>query len=84
MRTQEIYLTRRENGGIVRNYNRGYVGKDGVRDVNCRWFPFVAGFLLAMAIPFLLDWALFGTPVPCQTTQVFEDGSSIQSCEVRG
>ena len=61
------------------NQNRG----NAVGGVNWRWFPFFAGFLLAVVLPFLIDWALFGTPTPCQTEKVFENGSSIQSCEVR-
>ena len=83
MRTREIYLTGQEKPFIVRNYSQKNNGKDGVGGVNWRWFPFWAGFILAMVIPFLLDWALFGTPIPCQTEKVFKDGSSIQRCEVR-
>lgn len=80
MRTRKIYLTSQEKPVLVRDFTkRG----NGGRDVNWRWFPFFAGFVLAMILPFLIDWALFGTPTPCQTEKVFEDGSSIQSCEVR-
>ncbi len=80
MRSRKLYLTGQEKPFIVRNGNKG----NAVADVNWGWFPFVVGFILALAIPFLMDWALFGTPTPCSTTKVFEDGSSLQSCEVRG
>lgn len=62
---------------------KNQMGKNGVRDVNWRWIHFFAGFLLALALPFLIDLALFGNPMPCQTEKVYEDGSSIQKCEVR-
>lgn len=42
----------------------------------------VAGVILGLLMPFLVDYALFGTPMPCKTVQVYEDGSSIQSCKV--
>lgn len=80
MRTRKIYLTDGEKAFTVRKNNSG----NGVGAVNWRWFPFWAGVVLALVLPFLIDFALFGTPFPCKTIQTFEDGSSVQSCEVRG
>jgi hypothetical protein len=47
-------------------------------------WAFIAGFILALIVPFLIDWVLFGTPTPCHTVKTYEDGSSLQACEVRG
>lgn len=44
---------------------------------------FIAGVVLALIAPLLLDWAMFGHPIPCETVKTFEDGSSIQNCRVR-
>lgn len=44
---------------------------------------FIAGVVLALIAPLLIDWALFGTPTPCKTIKSFEDGSSIQACSVK-
>lgn len=44
---------------------------------------FIAGIIVALIAPLVLDWALFGTPTPCKTTIKYEDGSSVQHCEVR-
>lgn len=41
------------------------------------------GLVLGLALPFLGDYILFGTPTPCHSVKVYEDGSSIQHCEVR-
>lgn len=46
-------------------------------------YIFLAGVLVALLAPFLIDWVLFGTPTPCHTIKVYEDGSSLQACEVR-
>lgn len=80
MRTRKIYLTSQEKPVIVRHYQRREMG---LRTLNWHWFPFFCGFLVALALPFLIDWALFGTPTPCHTEKVYNNGSSLQSCEVR-
>ena len=80
MRTRKIYLTSQEKAVTVRDSNNG---KYGVGGVNWQWFPFWAGVVLAIALPFLLDFAMFGTPFPCETIKTFEDGSSVQKCSVR-
>lgn len=46
-------------------------------------WAFIIGFILALIVPLLIDWVLFGTPTPCHTVKVYEDGSSLQACEVR-
>lgn len=80
MRTRKIYLTNQEKPMVVKDStSRGY----GVGDVDWRWFPFWAGVILAIVVPFLLDFAMFGTPFPCETIKTFEDGSSVQKCSVR-
>lgn len=43
----------------------------------------VAGIIIGLATPYLIDMALFGDFTPCQTTKLYEDGSSIQACRVR-
>lgn len=68
---------KRHGSGLIKNR------KNGVGDVNWRWIPFLVGFFLALTLPFFLDFVLFGSPVPCETIQSFEDGSSIQKCSVR-
>ena len=83
MRTRKIYLTGQEKPFIVRDYSQKNNGKYGVGDVNWRWIPFFVGLVLAIIITFLLDFALFGTPFPCETVKTFEDGSSVQKCSVR-
>ena len=42
------------------------------------------GVVIGLLLPLLADWALFGTPIPCEVTVKYEDGSTIQHCEVRG
>lgn len=58
------------------------LGENGVGRVNWLW-TLIFGVLIGLALPFLIDWALFGNPTPCHSVKVFEDGSSIQACEVR-
>lgn len=41
------------------------------------------GLALGIALPFLGDYILFGTPTPCHSVEVYEDGSSLQHCDVR-
>lgn len=45
---------------------------------------FLLGMVIGLAYPFAIDWALFGDATPCHTIKVYEDGSSIQGCSVRG
>lgn len=45
---------------------------------------FIAGLVVALIAPLLIDWALFGTPTPCETIKKYEDGSSVQACRVKG
>lgn len=40
----------------------------------------VLGILIGLALPFLVDYAMFGKFQPCKTEVVYEDGSSIQNC----
>lgn len=42
------------------------------------------GLAAGYAVPLLINVALFGTVMPCHTVKHYEDGSSIQACEVRG
>lgn len=35
---------------------------------------------VGLLIPLAIDLLLFGTPTPCHTIYVYEDGSSIQAC----
>lgn len=44
---------------------------------------FLLGLLLGVMTPFLIDIVMFGTPMPCKTTESFQDGSSLQLCEVK-
>lgn len=44
----------------------------------------VIGIFIGLAIPFIVDFALFGDFTPCKTFIKFEDGSSLQACSVRG
>lgn len=89
--TGKIYLTKREidefGMGKIKFTNREKSviksGKNGVGNVNWRWIPFLVGFLIALALPFLIDYALFGNAMPCETVKTFEDGSSVQKCSVR-
>ena len=41
------------------------------------------GIVLGIALPFAIDYVFFGSVTPCRTYERFEDGSSIQHCEVR-
>jgi len=43
-----------------------------------------AGIIAGLLLPFVADLLLFGTVTPCNTVTVYSDGSSIQSCKVRG
>lgn len=44
---------------------------------------FFIGAVVGILIPMLLDLSLFGTITPCHTVSHYEDGSSVQKCEVR-
>ena len=44
---------------------------------------FLLGILLGVLMPFLVDIAMFGTPMPCHTIESLGNGDSIQKCEVR-
>lgn len=46
-------------------------------------YIFLAGVAVAIIAPMLMDLVLFGTITPCHTVKVYEDGSSLQACEVR-
>jgi len=88
MRTENIKLTNGKRSVEISNPDRakirGKIMGNRVQNVNCRWIPIFFGILIGLAIPFLIDWAMFGTPIPCKTVVVYEDGGSLQTCEVRG
>lgn len=43
----------------------------------------IMGIILYIVLGLLVDLLLFGTITPCKTAYKYEDGSSIQVCEVR-
>jgi hypothetical protein len=44
---------------------------------------FIAGIVVALIAPLLIDLVLFGTITPCETIKSYEDGSSVQRCSVK-
>ena len=85
MRTRKIKLTGQKKRFIISNHGNAKIttGGNGVGHVNYRWIPIFIGVLIGLMLPFLIDWAMFGNPTPCHSIKVFEDGSSLQSCQVR-
>lgn len=41
------------------------------------------GLTIGLITPLAVDYALFGTIEPCKTITKYEDGSSVQNCEVK-
>lgn len=70
-----------------RNGSVKIIGENGVRSAKLPMVPnfyvLITGIILGLLIPLALDWALFGTVQPCHTVRLYEDGSSVQACEVR-
>lgn len=44
----------------------------------------IIGLVFGIVAPLLVDFVLFGSMTPCHTVTAYEDGSSVQHCEVRG
>lgn len=44
---------------------------------------FFGGVVIGLLLPLVLDWYMFGDFTPCHSIQVFEDGSSLQACNVK-
>jgi hypothetical protein len=42
------------------------------------------GIMIGLALPFLIDWVMFGNITPCHTVKQYEDGSTLLGCNVRG
>jgi hypothetical protein len=75
-------LTKKQGKFKINNPGNHKIG-NGVLHVNWRWFPIFTGIIIGLVFPIATDWIMFNDPFPCSTVEKFEDGSSLQKCEVR-